>query len=80
MRGAESGRKEEWGCRMGYLGEGEGVGHGADEDLTQLPVEVGALDPVQVGIHPEDPGEREVRSRSRSYHLFSSDLISTDLT
>lgn len=29
-----------------YLGEGEGVGHGADEDLTQFPIEVRALDPV----------------------------------
>lgn len=63
---------------MGYLGEGEGVGHGADEDLTQFPIEVGALNAVQVGIHPEDPGEREFRSWSRSYLLLSSDLIYTD--
>lgn len=57
-----------------YLGEGEGVGHGTDEDLTQFPIEVGALDPVQVGVHPKDPGERKVRSRSRLCHWFSSDL------
>lgn len=29
----------------------------ADEDLTQLPVQVRTLDPVQVGVHPEDPAE-----------------------
>lgn len=73
MRGAESGRKEEWGWGVGYLGESERVGHGADEDLTQLPVEVGALDPVQVGIHPEDPGERE-RSGHGQGHIICSHL------
>lgn len=29
-----------------YLGECKRVGHGADKDLTQLPIEVGALDAV----------------------------------
>lgn len=53
------------GVRSGnYLGESEGVGHGADKDLTQLPIEVRALDPVKVGIHPKDPGKRKVRSWS----------------
>lgn len=41
----------------GYLCEGKRVGHGADEDLTQFPVQVRTLDPVQVGVHPEDPAE-----------------------
>lgn len=57
-----------------YLGEGKGVGHGADKDLTQLPIEVGALDPVQVGVHPKNPGKRKVRSRLRLCHQFSCGL------
>lgn len=48
-----------------YLGEGEGVGHGANEDLTQFPIEVGALNPVQMGVHPKDPGKRKASSGSR---------------
>lgn len=39
----------------GYLREGKRVGHRTDKDLTQFPVQVGTLNPVQVGVNPEDP-------------------------
>lgn len=42
-----------------YLCEGKRMGHMADQDLPQLPVEVSALDPVQVCIYPVDPAKRE---------------------
>lgn len=53
QRMTAEGEKERGG--WGYLCEGERVGHRADEDLTQLPIQVRTLDSVQVGIYPEDP-------------------------
>lgn len=49
------GEEERGGGGWRYLCEGEWVGHRADEDLTQLPIQVRTLDSVQVGIYPEDP-------------------------
>lgn len=51
---AERRARRGWGR---YLREGERVGHGTDEDLAQFPVQIGAFNPVQVGVHPEDPAE-----------------------
>lgn len=60
---ARSGEKKGWGgvgkdVVVGgglYLGKSERVGHGADKDLTKLSIEVGTLDPVQVGVYPKNP-------------------------
>lgn len=38
-----------------YLSEGKGVRHVADQHLSELPAEISALNPIQVGVHPVDP-------------------------
>ncbi|KAL0628518.1 hypothetical protein AAY473_001838 [Plecturocebus cupreus] len=47
-------------CKV-YLCEGKGVGHMADQDLPQFPIEVSTLDPVQMRIHPVDPAKKTRR-------------------
>lgn len=59
---AQGGTAEDEEGRGGYLSQGERVGHWVYENLAEFPVQVGALDPVQVSVHPEDPVETNYRS------------------
>lgn len=56
-----------------YLCEGKGVGHVADQNLPQLPIEVSTLDPIQMCIHPVDPVKktRRVADGCRGAQAFS---------
>lgn len=42
----------------------------ADQDLPQLPAEVGTLDPIQMRIYPVDPAKKKRRAADTGREPF----------